>query len=153
MQLQKQIPTALVLFKEAIDGFDRIYGLTHPTTIKVLSTFAYFCISQDIFDEAKDIILKALEAAEAEGTANPTTLELQALLDRSYTQLGCSEEGETLLVQARNKVEEVYADDTESAFFNVLVIVEHLIGLSASGGDFETAEQEYHLLISKAEAI
>ena len=146
---KKQFPEAYILYKEVIYGFEHFHGLTHFVTIKAILTFASFCISQDIFHEAEDILLKALEAAEAMGTAHSTALELKAYLGRSYTQLGRFGEGEILLKDAKNKIEAMYVDDPKSAFLETRAIDEHLITVYTTRDDFKAAEQEYLRLISK----
>lgn len=145
---------ARMLFVEALDGYESLAGPCHYSTVEALSSFVSFCESQNLFDDAKDRMVKSLLHHEEElGRQDLSTLESTARLGHFYMrqkQYGLSE---TNLTAAKIGFENAFRLDPEDCLIVTWEINEDLIKIHEQQGDLERCEREYFSKIREVEAL
>ena len=145
---------ARMMFWEAIDGLDALVGASHHSTVDALSSFVEFCLSNGSYDEANDRLQKSLADHQAKfGDSHRLTLMSMARLGDFYSKREQHGNSEIMLVRAKHGLESLFKDDAENLLVNTLGIGKSLAQLYEDQGDFERSEQEYLLVIGRAEAL
>lgn len=145
---------ARMMFRHAMDGFESLVGATHCATVEVLSSLVNFCLSHGFYDEANDRLQKSLADHQAKfGDSHRLTLMSMERLGDFYLKREQHGNSETMLVRAKHGLESLFKDDAEDLLVNTLGIGESLAQLYEDQGDFEKSEQEYLLMIGRAEAL
>ena len=145
---------ARMMFWEAMDGLDALVGASHHYTVDALSSFVKFCLSNGFYDEAHDRLQKSLADHQAKfGDSNRLTLMSMIRLGDYYSKREQHGNSEIMLIRAKHGLESLFKDNAEDLLVNTLGIGESLAKLYENQGDFEKSEQEYLLMIGKAEAL
>ena len=145
---------ARMIFWEAMDGLDALLGASHHFTIDALESFVEFCLSNGFYDEAHDRLQKSLADHQAKfGDSHRLTLMSMARLGYFYSKREQRGNSEIMLARAKHGLESLFKDDAEGVLIHTLGIGESLAQLYEEQGDFEKSEQEYLLMIGKAEAL
>ena len=145
---------ARMMFLDAMDGLESLVGATHCTTVEVLSSLVNFCLSHGFYNEANDRLQKSLADHEARfGDSHHLTLMSMARLGDFYSKREQRGDSEIMLVRAKHGLERLFWDDAEELLVNTLGICKNLAKLYQDQGEFEKSEQEYLLMIGRAEAL
>ena len=145
---------ALMMFWEAMDGFESLVGATHYSTVEVLSSFVEFCLKAGFYDEAKDRMQKSLADHQAQfGDLHQQTLMSMVRLGCFYLVRKQFGNAELNVVRARIGFEDLFRDNAEQVFVHTVEIGASLAGMYEAQGDFEKSEQEHLLMIRKGEAL
>jgi tetratricopeptide (TPR) repeat protein len=86
--------------RRAVDGYDKVLGAEHPSTLKSISNLALTFWNQGRWKEAEELEVQVMETRKRVlGAEHPSTLTSMANLASTYTNQGRWKEAEELEVQ------------------------------------------------------